>query len=81
MLAQRWAQVNPKTLDPAKASQHFAEGLLSGIDPKALLAAVNENKGRKPWEIVQALKPKMAQKGKIEPRNSYEEAVRKAAGG
>lgn len=81
-IAKRWYGLAPKgTCALTKASHQFARGLMVGIDKHALMRAAQENPGRLPHEIVDALKPKMAQKGKIEPRNSYEEAVRKASGG
>lgn len=68
-IAQRWAAKNPGILDPAKAGRHFAAGIAAGIPPKALMEAVEANPGRKPWELVDALKPKLGpiEKPKLTP--------------
>lgn len=80
-LAQRWEAQNARGLcDPAKASHHFQAGLDAGIDPHALERAISENKGHLPYKIVDALKPKIQPVGRVEPKNSYEDKIRKAGG-
>ena len=78
-LARRWASINPKIFAASKASHHFASGILAGIPVAALREAVETMKGRKPFEIVDALKTKLPA-GRSAPKNAYEEAVRKAGG-
>lgn len=59
-IAKRWYAVAPRgTCALDKASHQFARGLLCGIDKHALMAAVEKNPGRLPYEIVDALKPSM----------------------
>lgn len=60
-LARRWASINPRVFAASKASHHFAAGLLAGIPLDRLREAVESMKGRKPFEIVDALKPTVAE--------------------
>jgi hypothetical protein len=63
-IAQRYAVLNPGIWNAPSASRQFEAGLACGITAKSLMAAVEANKGRKPNEIVDALKPKMEKPAK-----------------